>query len=213
VGISSESIHTIGDVIDTINNQGLDIEARLNDAGDGILLVSTGSSNGSIRVQDLNSTTAADLRIVGQSVATEIGTAEKQAIDGSTTFKVTLNGQTKLSDLVDDINALNAGVSAGKFSDGGSLNPFHLTLLSQRPGRAGELLIDTSALGLGFEESAKAQDAKLLLGAPSASGIAPRCSPGGVKPSRLPLPRRVATLSWNSSLPSAMAHLSMKSGA
>lgn len=173
VGISSDTIHTIGDVIDTINNQGLDIEARLNDAGDGILLVSTGTSNGSIRVQDLNSTTAADLRIVGQSAPTEVGTAEVQAIDGSTTFKVKLNAQSTLSDLVDDINALNAGFSAGKFSDGGSLNPFHLTLLSQRAGRAGEMLIDTSALGMSFEESAKAQDAKLLLGAPSATGVGP----------------------------------------
>jgi flagellar hook-associated protein 2 len=173
VGISSETVQTIGDVIDTINNQGLDILARLNDAGDGILLVSTGTSNGSIRVQDLNASTAADLRIAGQSVPTEIGTEEKQAIDGSTTFKVKLNQQTTLADLVDDINALNTGVSAGKFSDGGSLNPYHLTLLSQRPGRAGELLIDTSALGMEFEESAKAQDAKLLLGAPSATGVGP----------------------------------------
>lgn len=173
VGISSETIHTIGDVIDTINNQALDIEARLNDAGDGILLVSTSTSNGSIRVQDLNSTAAADLLIAGQSAPIEIGTAEKQAIDGSTTFKVALNAQTTLANLVDDINSLNAGVSAGKFSDGGSLNPFHLTLLSQRPGRAGELLIDARALGLTFEESARAQDAKLLLGAPSATGVGP----------------------------------------
>lgn len=173
VGISSETTRTIGDVIETINNQGLDIEARLNDAGDGILLVSTGTSNGSIRVQDLNATTAADLRIAGQSVATEIGAAEKQAIDGSTTFKVKLNAQTTLADLVDDINALNIGVAAGKFSDGGSLNPYHLTLLSQRAGRAGELMIDAGALGLTFEESAQAQDAKLLLGAPSANGVGP----------------------------------------
>lgn len=173
VGISGAAIQNIGDVIETINNQGLDIEARLNDAGDGILLVSTGPSNGSIRVQDLNSTAAADLQIAGQSAALEIGAEEKQAINGTTTFEVRLNQETSLADLVEEINAKNAGVAASRFSDGGSLNPFHLTLLSQRPGRAGELLIDTSELGLGFEESASAQDAKLLLGAPSASGVGP----------------------------------------
>lgn len=173
VGIASATAQTIGDVIETINNQGLDIEARLNDAGDGILLVSTVEGNGSIRVQDLNATTAADLHIAGQSVTTLIGTVEKQAINGSTTFKVQLNAETSLADLVDEINAKNAGVSASKFNDGGSLNPFHLTLLSQRAGRGGELLVDTSALGITFEESAAAQDAKLLLGAPSATGIGP----------------------------------------
>lgn len=173
VGISSGTIQTIGDVIDTINNQGLDIKASLNEAGDGILLVSTGATNGSIRVQDLNSTSARDLHIVGQSTPLEIGAAEVHAINGSTTYQVTLNAETTLSDLVEEINEKGAGVAAGKFSDGGSLNPYHLTLLSQRPGRAGELLIDTSELGINFEESSKAQDAKLLLGAPSANGVGP----------------------------------------
>jgi flagellar capping protein FliD len=160
-------------VIETINNQGLDIEARLNDAGDGILIVSTNPSNGSIRVQDLNSTAAADLHIAGQSVPTPIGAAEKQAINGTTTFEIAINQEMSLADLVDEINGKKGGVAASKFNDGGALNPFHLTLLSQRPGRAGELMIDTSELGLRFEESSAAQDAKLLLGAPSATGVGP----------------------------------------
>ncbi|MDZ4781958.1 MAG: flagellar filament capping protein FliD [Planctomycetia bacterium] len=173
VGIASATIQTVGDLIETINNQGLDIEARLNDAGDGVLLVSTNASNGSIRVQDLNSTAAADLHIAGQSAVTTIGTVEKQAINGTTTFEIALNQEMSLADLVDEINTKKVGVAAGKFNDGGALNPFHLTLLSQRPGRAGELMIDTSELGLRFEESSAAQDAKLLLGAPSATGVGP----------------------------------------
>ncbi len=173
VGIASATIQTVGDLIETINNQGLDIEARLNDAGDGVLLVSTNASNGSIRVQDLNSTAAADLHIAGQSVPTPIGAAEKQAINGTTTFEIAINQEMSLADLVEEINTKNAGVAASKFNDGGALNPFHLTLLSQRPGRSGELMIDTSELGLRFEESSAAQDAKLLLGAPSATGVGP----------------------------------------
>jgi flagellar hook-associated protein 2 len=170
LNLGSGSFETVGDVIDQIDRLGLAIDARINDAGDGILLVDTGGGPSSLKVTEGSSTAAADLHLLGDAKTIDIGGTPTKVIDGTTTLTVTLTATDTLQSLAEKINALGGGVSAGIFNDGSGINPARLTLLSQRAGRSGELLIDSSQLGLTFEETARAQDALLLYGGTGGTG-------------------------------------------
>ncbi len=169
VDLSLGSIQTLGDVIDKINVVAVGVNARLNETGDGILLIDTAGGAGTLRVEESGGRTAADLHILGSAVDAVVDGQTESVIDGTTTFEVALDADDTLTDLVTKINSLGVGVTASQFNDGSTANPFRLLLASQRSGRAGELLIDASALGLTFTDSVAAQDALLLFGAPSSS--------------------------------------------
>ena len=169
VNLAATGAKTVGDVITEINRLGLQIDARINDTGDGILIASTASGGGSIRVARAAGTTAADLRIEGESKPVEIAGNVKQVIDGATTFRLEIDAEDTLEDLVAKINGLGAGVLAAKVNDGSAVNPFRVSLLSARSGKAGELLFDTSQIDFSVEETAAARDARLLLGAATAN--------------------------------------------
>jgi flagellar capping protein FliD len=171
VNLSASTIQTVGDVIDKINTIATGVQARINETGDGILLIDTAEGGGTLRVEESGGRTAADLHIVGSATQAEVDGVPKSVIDGSTTFKVTLDADDTLTDLVSKINALGAGVAASQFNDGSTVDPFQLLLASQRSGKAGELLVDGSALGLSFSDSATAQDALLLFGSPGTNSV------------------------------------------
>ena len=170
VNIDINGIETVGDVIDEINRQTLGIKARINDAGDGILLFDTLGGPGALRVTEGNRSTAADLHLLGGEKTIDVGGTPTKVIDGSTTLSIELAATDTLSTLVDKINALNGGARAGIFNDGSSVNPLRLTLLSQRAGSVGQLLVDGSQSTFSFEETAKAQDALLLFGSGEGGG-------------------------------------------
>lgn len=112
---------TVGDVIDRINSlSSIDVEARINDTGDGILLVDLASGPNAMQVREVgNHTTAADLHLAGYGVDTTIGGSPAHVIDGSETIRI------DLSDLGDpgasiELSSLNGG-------DGVSLGSFRIT--------------------------------------------------------------------------------------
>jgi len=155
----------IGDVIDAINGLSIGVDARLNDAGDGIVLIDTAAGTGRLRVAQVgNGTAAADLHLEGTAEDLVIGGQTVQAIDGSTTIRVAIDADDTLDDLVAKINDLDAGVTAGVLSAASGSLRHHLSLLSGTPGEAGELLVDGSGAGLSFVEAAPAQDAVLQYG-------------------------------------------------
>jgi flagellar hook-associated protein 2 len=93
---------TLGDVIDRINALTIGVEARINDAGDGLLLTDTAAGAGNLKVEEVgNTTTAKDLRI--------LGTAVGQEIDGTELVTVTIGEDDTLADLVETINGLGRG--------------------------------------------------------------------------------------------------------
>jgi flagellar hook-associated protein 2 len=154
---------TVGDVIDAINGLAIGVTASLNAAGDGILLTDTAAGSGKLTVADVGSgTVAKNLNLAGEADAT--------TIDGSTTVTITLEAGDTLDDLVQKINDLDAGASASVFSDRSGSLRHHLSLLSGKTGKAGELLIDGSGLGLEFHDIAAAQDALVQIGAGGAFG-------------------------------------------
>lgn len=170
VNLTVLNAQTVGDVVDGINALGLGVTARVNDTGDGLLLLDTAGGTGDLTVADVGSGTAAkDLKIAGTSVTKTIGGVPTKVIDGSYTLRVTLDADDNLQDLVTKINALSGDVAASIFNSGGGATPFRVTINSQISGSAGEILIDGSNLNIGFEETAAAQDALLLAGSLDAS--------------------------------------------
>lgn len=171
VNLSALDAKTIGDVIDAINAAAVGVEARINDAGDGIALIDTAGGTGQLKVEEVNGgQTAADLRIKGESTAQTINGVETQVIDGSTTFKVTLDAADTLTDLVNKINELGIGATASIVTQTAGGTSHHLSLVSKQGGQIGALLIDGSGLGLSFSEIVAAQDGLLQFGNGSTAG-------------------------------------------
>ncbi len=157
INLTQLAAKTVGDVITAINGLGISVQARINDAGDGIALIDTAGGSGSLTVTDVgNSKSAADLHLLGTGTPT--------TIDGSTTAKITLTATDTLDNLVTKINALNAGVNAGIVTDSSGSLKYRLSLSSSRSGEVGQIIADGSSLGISFTELAKAQDALIQFG-------------------------------------------------
>ncbi len=171
VNIAALGIETVGDVIDAVNGLSLKVKARINDSGDGILLIDT-SGEGEISVRESGSgTAAADLHLLGGTKEIDINGQLTTVVDGSTVFEFEIGEEDSLEDLVDKINASGAGVSASIFADGSGATPFRLSLVSQTAGSEGELQIDARDTSFRFTEITKAQDALLLFGGSGSAGI------------------------------------------
>ncbi len=171
ISLAGDDIETVGDVIRKINSMSSEIEAGINESGDGIRLRKVSAGGGSFQIVEGGSTTASDLRLAGTSSLVEIDGEMVQAIDGTTTVSVSLEADDTLNDLVTKINDLGAGVTASTFYDGSGL-PYRLALVSNRAGSAGSLVFDTSDVAFSLQETAKAQDALISMGpAGSASSV------------------------------------------
>ena len=171
IDIRSDSIQTVGDVIRAINTTALHVRAEINSTGDGILLRDTAGGAGKLTVTEAGSTTAKDLGLLRTAQTIVEGGQPRQVIDGSMTYRITLDGTNTLQDLQNKINALGAGFKAALLNDG-SVWPWRLSLVSERSGKAGALVVDTASLGLAFQETSRAQDARLVYGPASSAASA-----------------------------------------
>lgn len=164
----NSSITTIGDLVRVINQGLADVSAEINETGDGISLTDLAGGSGTLRVVEGVSTTAADLHLLGGATTKMVQGEEVQVIDGSTTMTVTLDADDTLTDLVSKVNALDAGVTAGYYSDG-SAKPYRLLLTSNATGAAARMVLDTSGVDFALQRTSAAEDAVLSLG--SSSGL------------------------------------------
>lgn len=169
--LSSSDTKDVGDLILEINRLSVGVRAQINEAGDGILLVDTAGGDGQLQVSAGSGNTARDLRLLGGVEEREIDGNLTSVVNGSTTFSIDFDGELSLDDLAERINEAALGVKASVFNDGSLANPYRLTLLSERQGSAGQLLLDTSEAGFEFSETAKAQDARVVFGAPGSGGV------------------------------------------
>ncbi|MHB8951740.1 MAG: flagellar filament capping protein FliD [Pirellulaceae bacterium] len=171
VNLRTAEAKTVGDVLELINGLGLAVNARINDTGDGILLVDTANGGGTLKVMESGTgSTAADLKLAGEATEVDIEGTPTQVIDGAMTAKLTLDAEDTLQDVVDKINALNVGVTANITNSGSGSTPYRIALSSQLVGAAGEMLLDASQFGLGFQQIAAAQDAVLQVGSSDSAG-------------------------------------------
>lgn len=167
--LSKGEFETVGDVIRGINRMNLQVQAELNENGDGIIIRDLAGGPAAMRVADVGSTTARDLHLVREPVLMDFGDDAAQAINGSMTHTIQLDADDSLDDLRAKINAVDGGLHAMTFVDGSS-KPFRLSLTATRGGEAGEMVIDASGLNIELRETTKARDALMVLGQQSSSG-------------------------------------------
>ena len=156
IGSDSTSLY---DVMREINSRGLDVEARINDHGDGMILIDT-STDGSraIKVESVSGSTARDLGILGE--ATEVG----GAIDGSYEKTLDLDLTDTLDEVIGKVNDSGFAVSASLLNTNTGGSPLRLVLSSEISGLDGDLIVDTGGVDLGFNELTKAKNAKVFIG-------------------------------------------------
>lgn len=158
------SYETLGDVIDGINALGVRVAARINDHGDGIVLVDEAGGNQAIKVEDLVGNTARDLRLNRTARQIDISGTPTYVLDGTATTTITLDADDRLLDLAAKLNAANAGLSATIVNDGSAATPYRLALAGTETGRDATFLFDPSGLGFTLEETAAARDALVTFG-------------------------------------------------
>lgn len=163
IELRGRDIQTVGDVIDAINDDAVGFEARLNATGDGISLVDTAGGDLALTVSDQEGSIGSDLNLTRDAV--------DGVIDGTFEFQYSVGANETLNDVFDRINRDNSLAEASIINDGTGTSPFRLSVNSRVSGLAGELIIDAGTTGLDFSTLARAQDAALVLGDDSDSGL------------------------------------------
>lgn len=158
----TESVDTIGDLIDLINAAEVEVTASINDTGDGIVIEQDAGSTGvnSISIEDTSGRVASRLNLVGTST----GTGPGSSIDGSFELTVSFDPTDTLDDVVEKLNESGRFVRATVINDGSGSQPFRLSLTSRNTGESGEYIIDTGSFDLGLTTVSEGQDARVFFG-------------------------------------------------
>jgi len=154
---------TVAQLLDRINSSGLDIQARLNDQGDGILIEDTsglGTAGQAISIEDVSGNVARNLRIEG----TAEGNDADNFIDGSAELTLEFDPSDTLDDIVSAINDEGRFVTASIINDGSSGNPFRLNFTGRNSGTDGRFLVDTGDFDLGLSTLSEGNDARVFFG-------------------------------------------------
>jgi flagellar hook-associated protein 2 len=164
IDLTNTSIQTIGDLVTAVNDLSINVTAAINETKDGIVI--RDSSNGTLKltISENGSTTARDLNILGTPTTVNEGGKSIQVIDGK-------HPPVTLQQLCDKINRLGAGITASIVSDGSDL-PYRLSIVSNKTGKRGSFIVDTSQSDMSFDQIAEAQDAMLAVGYNSSSNKA-----------------------------------------
>jgi flagellar hook-associated protein 2 len=160
----TDSVRTVHDLVALINSRGIEVEADINDQGDGIIIRATddGTGDGSqlITIEDGSGKVAKKLNLVGEAS----GTGADNYIDGSNERTVTFDTEDSLQDIADAINAANVGVQATIINDGAGAQPYRLSFVSTVSGKRGEMTIDSGDLDIGLSTLTEAHDAVVFFG-------------------------------------------------
>lgn len=162
-----DDFQNVNELLDFLNSRpGIEIEAAVNDQGDGIVIRDLSEGAGELIIEDVTGTAAKQLNIDGTFSRAE-GAPVTEAIvaDGSNELVVEFDENDTLQEVVNKINLAGVGVSASIVNDGSSNSPFRMNLTSRYTGSAGEFIIDTGGFNLGLEELSAAQDAVVFFGA------------------------------------------------
>ncbi|MCC8164995.1 MAG: flagellar filament capping protein FliD, partial [Planctomycetes bacterium] len=176
-GIPLDGCLTIGDVLDAIND-GTEthfIHAEINAAGTGITLgemypaVPYPAPTGNISVSDTNSTTTAKkLGIAGEGKRMkEYG--NNSVLEGTLGVSFDVMSTDSLESVMYRL-AESGNYKAAIINDGKSTNPYRLTVASANTGEANDFVLDGDlAELLGFTQTSRGSDGKVLYGDPNSS--------------------------------------------
>lgn len=149
-------VNNVGDVIKRINAVSPNLNARINDNGDGLVLTQTTGALDAHIDEVEGGSTAASLGIKGTFAA---GT-----LNGSFEKTIAVVATDKLVDIQKKINDAGLGVAANIINDGSGNNPFRLSLASRNSGNAGRLIFDGSEIGLNLTTLVEATDSVVVFG-------------------------------------------------
>jgi flagellar hook-associated protein 2 len=171
INLPSSTTKTVGDVLKAINDTSIGVEAKLNETGDGFVLIDTAGGGSNLIVEDSGTGNAAlDLGIRGTSKTVTVESAERKQIESSQTFRLSLTSTDKLSDVVKKINDANGPLTASVLTSGPST--VRLLFSSRASGEIGRIVADGDAVGVNINTTATARDAVIAVGsALDAGGI------------------------------------------
>jgi flagellar hook-associated protein 2 len=156
---------TVGDLIKRINAGG-GVTARINDAGNGIVVERSAAAVAAggvspISITDTAGSVAKALNLAGTAAD---GTTNNR-IDGSFRRTIALSNADTLDGVISKINSAGAGITAGVVTDGSSTTPYRLRLTSALAGDVGRFQVETAGTDLGFSTIADGANARVFYGA------------------------------------------------
>jgi flagellar hook-associated protein 2 len=178
IDLASTSIQTLGDVIAEINDAfrvsgpngelTSSVVASINDTGDGLKLTDAAGGALTLKVEEAGGTIARDLNLLGG--------AESGVVDGSFELSLDINGTQTLDDVVAWIAERSRLVKADVLNDGGSVNPYRLSITARATGTPGELIVDGADIGVDFNTLSEPRDAIVAIGGDNGGGLTVRSS-------------------------------------
>lgn len=162
IDISSSDL-TLNDVVRRINgNSTINVTARINDTGDGLVIEEAGTTPGAvkIKIEDVDGTVARELGIRGEAS----GVGDDNYIDGSYETTVEFDPNDTLNDIAKKINQAGVAFTAAVLNDGAGSTPYRLSITGRNPGTAGRFVLDTGDFDLGINVLDEGQDARVFFG-------------------------------------------------
>lgn len=158
---------TLDDVISEIsslaNTLGVEVTARINDNGDGLIIEDTSTTPvAAMKIETVTGTTARDLNIVGEGDSEDL--VNGNFVDGSYEKTIDLDVTDTLDEIVNKVNSAGIEVSATIINNGSGPNPYHLSFSSKLSGTNGEMIVDTGGVDLGLSTLVEAEDAVVFFG-------------------------------------------------
>lgn len=164
----SDGDKTLADVIRRINQTSLDVSARINDTGDGLIIEDTGGGTTALEISDTDGTVASNLKIAG-TVSEDDVTGGNNFIDGSFETTLEFDPNDSLDDVIAAINESGAGVSASLLNTGSGSAPFRLSIASDESGTDGRFIIDSGNFDLGLTTIDEGDDSRVFYGSSNAA--------------------------------------------
>lgn len=159
---------TVAELLSELNGQFsaqlLDLRARINDNGDGIIIeeFTDGDPAGTqaIKIADVGGSIAKKLRIAGEAS----GTDADNYIEGSYESTVEFETSDTLEDMVRKINEAGVAATATIINDGSGANPYRVSIVSRNSGSSGRFVLDTHGFDLGLSTLDEGQDSRVFFG-------------------------------------------------
>lgn len=165
VSIAALDPQTVGALIDQINGLSIGVEASLNSRGNGIQIIDTSKGEGTLKISDRNSSTAAAaLGIAGSGQSQVIDGEVNHGIVGSQGLSIKVNAADTTATIAAKIQ--EAGKFASASSGGGRLE-----ILSKRGGVDGRLAVSSEGFDIGLRQTSTAQDAIIEVGESGAAAL------------------------------------------
>ncbi|MEC9374430.1 MAG: flagellar filament capping protein FliD, partial [Planctomycetota bacterium] len=170
INVTQDNFRTLGELITFINTRPVDVTARINDNGDGIIIEDNAGGASALTIADEDGRVARNLNIAGTAEWEDGDPDEENVINGSYERVVEFSATDTLEEISEAINSAGVGVDAASINAGAGPSPFRLSLTSETSGRIGRFIVDTGDFNLGLSTLSRGDDAVAFFGSGDNSG-------------------------------------------